>query len=82
MIPRMIRAEFTVYPFIEGEGLPRHVEVAIHAIRGAGLEVEVGALSNSVSGPAPDVLAALRDGLVRSVEEGATRIVINIESEP
>src|SRR6266536_3311897 len=39
MLRGMVRGEFTVYPFIEGQELPHHVQVAIDAINEMGLEV-------------------------------------------
>src|SRR5215831_16652393 len=38
----MFRAEFTVYPFLGRESLPRHVRDAVDAVRAAGTEVDVG----------------------------------------
>jgi len=75
----MIRVEFTVYPFIEGEALPPYVQAAIDACSAAGLEVEVGALSNIVAGDSERVLAAIREAEAAAVAAGATRIVVDVE---
>lgn len=77
----MVRGEFTIYPFIEGQVLPNHVQVAIDAINEAGLEVDVGPLSETVTGPVDQVLAALHMGLSAALAAGATRIVIRVEVE-
>jgi uncharacterized protein YqgV (UPF0045/DUF77 family) len=77
----MVKGEFTVYPFIEGRGLPHHLQVAIAAINEAGLEVEVGPLGNTTSGPMDQVLDALHRAEAAALLAGATRIVIRLEVE-
>jgi uncharacterized protein YqgV (UPF0045/DUF77 family) len=79
MLLGMVRGEFTIYPFIEGDAPPPHVQVAIDAIRDAGLEVEVGPLSNTVSGSAELVLDALHRAEAAALVSGARRIVIQVE---
>jgi uncharacterized protein YqgV (UPF0045/DUF77 family) len=79
MLLGMVRGEFTVYPFIEGNALPPHVQVAIDAINEAGLEVEVGPLSNTISGSADQVLDALHRAEAAALAAGAERIVIRVE---
>ena len=79
MLRRMVMGEFTVYPFIEGDALPPYVQVAIDAINEAGLEVEVGPLSNTVSGSVDQVLDALRRAESAALAAGAQRIVIRLE---
>jgi uncharacterized protein YqgV (UPF0045/DUF77 family) len=79
MLFGMVRGEFTVYPFIEGDALPAHVQVAIDAINEAGLEVDVGPLSNTISGPAEQVLDALHRAESAALAAGADRIVISLE---
>jgi uncharacterized protein YqgV (UPF0045/DUF77 family) len=78
----MIQAEFTIYPFIEGEAPPGHVQAAIDEIRARGLEVEVGPLSSTVVGEAEEVLSALAAGQLAAVRAGARRVVISIEVVP
>jgi uncharacterized protein YqgV (UPF0045/DUF77 family) len=75
----MVRAEFTIYPFIEGDALPPHVQVAIDAINNAGLEVELGPLSNTISGSEEQVLDALHRAESAALASGAQRIVIRVE---
>jgi uncharacterized protein YqgV (UPF0045/DUF77 family) len=76
-----VRAEFTIYPFIEGMALPSYVQAAIDTIRDAGLDVEVGALSNIVVGDAERVLEALRAAEAAALQAGATRVVISLECQ-
>jgi uncharacterized protein YqgV (UPF0045/DUF77 family) len=76
----MIRAEFTIYPFIEGMAPPPYVQVAIDALRAAGLSVEVGPLSNTVFGDDELVLDALRAAQAAAVAAGATRVVLSLET--
>ena len=75
----MIRAEFTVYPFVEGMSLPPYAQVAVDAIVAAGLEPEVGPLSQTVTGDAEPVMEAVRAATVAALHEGARRVVVNIE---
>jgi uncharacterized protein YqgV (UPF0045/DUF77 family) len=79
MLPGMVRGEFTVYPFIEGDALPPYVQAAIDAIEEAGLKVDVGPLSNTVSGPAEQVLDALHRAEAAALAAGAHRILISLE---
>jgi uncharacterized protein YqgV (UPF0045/DUF77 family) len=81
MLPGMVRGEFTVYPFIEGDALPPHVQVAIDAIKETGLEVEVGPLSNTIAGSPHQVLEALHRAESAALAAGAQRIVIRLEVE-
>ena len=81
MLRGMVRGEFTVYPFIEGQELPHHVQVAIDAINEMGLEVEVGPLGNTIAGPLERVLDALHRAQAAALSAGATRIVIRLEVE-
>jgi len=78
----MIRAEFTVYPFIEGMSLPEHVQAAVDALTAAGVETDVGPLSQTVEGEAAVVLEGLRAATEAAVAAGATRVVVNIEAVP
>ena len=77
----MVRGEFTIYPFVEGDALPGYVQVAIDAIKSAGLSVDVGPLSNTVEGPRDVVLAALHDAEAAALAAGARRILIRLEVE-
>jgi uncharacterized protein YqgV (UPF0045/DUF77 family) len=74
-----VQAEFTVYPFEEGEAYPPHVQVALEALYGAGLDVQLGPLSQVVTGEARSVLEALRAAQAAAIEAGASRVVVNLE---
>jgi uncharacterized protein YqgV (UPF0045/DUF77 family) len=78
----MIRAEFTIYPFIEGMALPEYVQVAVDAFADAGLEAQVGPLSQTVEGELHVVLEALRVATEAALAGGAHRVVINVEDLP
>ena len=75
----VIRAEFTIYPFAEGEQPPPYVEAAIRTLRERGMEVEVSVLGQSVSGDVNDVLEAMRDALRTAIDRGAREIVVKVE---
>jgi uncharacterized protein YqgV (UPF0045/DUF77 family) len=81
MLPGVVRAEFTIYPFIGGEAPPHHVQVAIDEINKAGLKAELGPLSSTVSGSAEQVLDALHRAESAALAAGATSIVIRLEVE-
>lgn len=75
-----IEAEFTVYPFEEGEDPPPHVQAAIAALHQAHLDVEVGLLSQVVRGEAGKVLDALRAAQLEAISAGATGVVVRIQA--
>jgi uncharacterized protein YqgV (UPF0045/DUF77 family) len=75
----MIRAEFSIYPFGEGESLPIYVQAAIDAVRTGGIDVEVGILGEAVMGEAATVLEAVRIAAQAAIDAGAGRVVVNIE---
>jgi uncharacterized protein YqgV (UPF0045/DUF77 family) len=76
----VIRAEFTIYPFVEGPALPRYVQAAVDAISAAGLDIEIGPLSQTVTGEAESVLEAVRSAASAAFADGARRVVLNIEA--
>ena len=77
-----IRAEFTVYPFRQGEEPPPYVQAAIDTLQRAGLSVEVGLLGQVVSGAADQVLEALRAAQEAALAAGATRLTVSLEQAP
>lgn len=79
--PVMARAEFTIYPFREGEAPPPHVQAAIEELRGAGLSVEVTPFGQIVTGEPELVLEALRSALAAAVAAGASKAIVSIEVE-
>jgi uncharacterized protein YqgV (UPF0045/DUF77 family) len=74
----VVRLEFTVEPFHEGDPGP-HVLAALEAARQAGLEVEFGPFGTAASGPTEVVAAALGPITRAAYEHGATRITLQVE---
>jgi uncharacterized protein YqgV (UPF0045/DUF77 family) len=75
-----VRAEFTVYPWIEGEAsLPAHTEAAVTELRRAGLEVSLGPFGQRVTGEAKLVFQALRAAEDAAFAAGAEKLVLVIE---
>jgi uncharacterized protein YqgV (UPF0045/DUF77 family) len=75
----MVQVEFAIYPFREGTSPPDHVQAALDALRATGLEVEVGPLSTTVTGPPDTVFDAIRNAQAAAVAAGAERIVVRVE---
>ena len=74
-----LRAEFTIFPFLEGNDMPPHVQAGIDAAVALGVPVEIGPLSNTILGEAAEVLEALHAAEAAAVAAGATRIVVSLE---
>jgi uncharacterized protein YqgV (UPF0045/DUF77 family) len=74
-----VRAEFTIFPFEEGDDMPPYVQAGLDAIAALGVEIEIGPLSNTIHGSATAVTEALRAAEAASFAAGATRIVVNLE---
>ena len=79
--PIAIRAEFTIFPFREGNDMPAHVQAGIDAALATGVEVQIGALSNTMHGEQEVVLRALHAAEIAAVAAGATRIVASVDVE-
>lgn len=76
-----LRAEFTTEPF-QGEGdPPAHAVAARDHLRRAGLEPEFGPLGTALSGDRETVLRALTSMLDTVLDEGATRITLQVSVE-
>ena len=76
-----LRVEFTVEPFVEGSPGP-HVDAALAAARGQGLEVDFGPFGSTIEGDDATVLAAI-DAIVRAaVGAGATRVSVQASRAP
>ena len=74
----VLRAEFTVEPFVEGRPGP-HVRAAIAAVEARGFVVEFGPFATSFSGDESRVASAI-EALVRDAyENGASRVAIHVE---
>ena len=77
----MLRAEFTVEPFISGHPGP-HVEAALDAAAAAGLEVDMGPLGTSVEGDDDQVVNAMAAVLHKAMAAGATRVSLQVTRRP
>ncbi|MGZ8612724.1 MAG: thiamine-binding protein [Actinomycetota bacterium] len=75
-----MRAEFTIFPFVQAPGLPPYVQVAVDAARATGVPVDVGPLSNVIEGTAEAVLDAIRAAQSAAFAAGATRFSLNVET--
>ncbi|MDQ1520881.1 MAG: hypothetical protein QOI55_1954 [Actinomycetota bacterium] len=73
----VLRVEFTVEPFVEGEPGP-HVIAAVEAARAHGLEVDFGPFGSSVTGEDAAVLDAV-DAVARAaIGAGASRLSMQL----
>ena len=76
-----LRAEFTTEPF-RGEGdPPSHAVAAREAVRRTGIEPDFGPLGTALSGDRAAVLRALTSVLDEALDEGATRITLQVSVE-
>jgi uncharacterized protein YqgV (UPF0045/DUF77 family) len=73
----IVRAEFTIEPFVDG-ALGPHVTAGLDAVRAAGLEPEVGPFGSAIEGEAEMVHAAVARMLNDALAAGATRVSIQI----
>jgi uncharacterized protein YqgV (UPF0045/DUF77 family) len=80
MLAGTVRAEFTIFPFEEGDDMPPYVQAGLDAISALGVAVEIGPLSNTIHGTTTEVTEALRAAESASFAAGATRIVVNLEA--
>ena len=77
-----VRAEFTTEPF-HGEGEPPpHALAALEIVRAAGLSPDFGPLGTGVAGEAEAVIAALGEVLRAALSQGATRVTVQVETDP
>lgn len=72
-----LQAEFTIEPFEEGNP-GRHVEAALEVVRRSHLENEFGPFGTSVTGDHAAVLSAVAELLQAAVDNGATRVSLQI----
>jgi uncharacterized protein YqgV (UPF0045/DUF77 family) len=73
----MLRAEFTVEPFVAGRPGP-HVTAALEAARASGLPVEEGPFGSFLEGDDAAVLAAVGAVLEQALAAGATRVSLQV----
>lgn len=74
----VLRAEFTVEPFVEGQPGP-HVRAAVAAVEARGFVVEFGPFATSFSGDDSEVASALHALVGEAYAHGATRVAIHVE---
>lgn len=74
----MLRAEFTVEPFVEGQPGP-HVRAAVAAVEALGFTVEFGPFASEFSGDDERVTAAIEVLVRDAYAHGATRVAIQVE---
>ncbi|MGA0877553.1 MAG: hypothetical protein ACO3SP_00380 [Ilumatobacteraceae bacterium] len=74
----MLRVEFTIEPFVEGQPGP-HVLEAVAAVEALGLAVEFGPFSSSFTAEGDAVAAAVSVLLGQAYAHGATHVSLHIE---
>ena len=72
-----VELEFLVEPFKEGDPGP-HVTAALEAVRSTGLQTEMGAFATTAQGDATTVATAVHDLILAAVNEGASRLQIQV----
>ncbi len=72
--------EFLVEPFIEGEP-GNHVQAAIDALVGVGLDVELGPFSSLASGDLRTVARGVEQLIIDALQSGATTIRLQVAND-
>lgn len=75
----MLRAEFTIEPFVTGDRGP-HGEAALAAVRDSGLDFDDGPFGTSITGDDAAVIGAVSAVLLGAMEGGATRVSLQLTS--
>lgn len=75
---RVIRVEFTVEPFVEGQPGP-HVLAAVSAAETAGVSVEFGPFASEFEAESTTAFAAVSALIESAYANGATHVNIHIE---
>lgn len=70
-------AEFTVEPFVEGRP-GAHVTAAVDAVRGVGLEPDMGPFGTSVTGDLERVVVAVSAAIEAAARSGAERVSVQV----
>ncbi|MCZ7529483.1 MAG: thiamine-binding protein [Acidimicrobiia bacterium] len=73
----MLRAEFTVEPFITGDR-GTHGEAALDAVESSGLDFDDGPFGTTLTGDDDAVIATVRQVLERAMARGATRVSLQL----
>ena len=76
-----VAVEFLVEPFVEGAP-GNHVDTAISAFSGRGLDAELGPFSSVAHGPLEKVGEAIGAMVVDAMRSGATNINVQIANDP
>lgn len=74
----MIRVEFTVEPFVEGQPGP-HVLAAVSAVESFGVSVEFGPFASEFEADPAVALSAVSALIESAYDNGATHVNIHIE---
>ncbi len=75
-----VQVEFLVEPFAEGKPGP-HVNAAVDAFTGAGIEVELGAFASVATGEIDQIADAAAEMIRASLSAGATEIRLRVGGE-
>jgi uncharacterized protein YqgV (UPF0045/DUF77 family) len=75
---QQVSCQFSVYPLGVAD-LGEGIDAALAAIRRRGLDVDAGAMSSTVVGPADEVFAALRDAF-EAAASGACVLVATVSN--
>jgi uncharacterized protein YqgV (UPF0045/DUF77 family) len=68
-----VSCQFSVYPLGVAD-LGGGIDAALAAVRRHGLQVEAGAMSNTMTGPSDDVFAALHDAFEAAAGGGCVLV--------
>lgn len=74
----MLRVEFTVEPFIDGQPGP-HVLAAVAAVEALGFTVDFGPFGSEFTGLESDVARAISSLVHEAYGNGASRVSMHIE---
>lgn len=77
----MIKVEYTIEPFVEGE-LPERVSRAAEALEALGLAVDIGVFGSSFVAPVDKVGEALSVLATTAYAHGATHLTIDLSEMP
>lgn len=74
----MLRVEFTVEPFVDGQPGP-HVLAAVAAVEALGFTVDFGPFASEFSGEEHEVVSAVEALMRDAYSHGATRVAVHVE---
>jgi uncharacterized protein YqgV (UPF0045/DUF77 family) len=72
-------AEFTTEPFIGEGAAPAHATETLHVVEQSGLSCDFGPLGTSLTGEDDALLPVLGRVLLTALENGATRVSLQVE---